>query len=148
MRNLYPLLVGSLLVIPVLAGCSSSEHGHVIGVVKINGQPVEGASVTFAPQGGGRSAVAVTEADGSYELAYTPGVMGAKIGTNTVTLSTYVEPTLDDDDEEVVDPGTPERFPPEYNVNPSITAEVQAGENTFDYDVEASEESYPRDREE
>jgi len=43
----------------------------VTGVVKINGQPVEGAVVTFAPKEGGRSAFGKTAADGSYELEYT-----------------------------------------------------------------------------
>jgi len=44
----------------------------------------------------------------------------------------------------VVDPGKPERFPPDYNESPSVTAEVAPGENQIDFDVEAAEESYPR----
>lgn len=147
MRNLCPLLVGCALFIPVLAGCSAEkEHGHVTGVVKINGEPVEHAAVTFMPEGGGRSAFAETGPDGSYELKYTPGVNGAKLGTNLVTISTYVEPTLDDNDK-VVDPGKPERFPPEYNLNSSQKVEVEPGENVFDFDVETSQESYPQPQE-
>lgn len=143
MKNWCFLLVGLALGVPAIAGCTAKEHARVTGVVRINGEPVEGAVVTFAPKEGGRPAFAKTAADGSYELEYTAGVKGAKIGVNNVYLTTYKAPTRDDDNK-VVDPGKPERFPPEYNESPSVTAEVKPGENQLDFDVEATQQSYPR----
>lgn len=143
MRKLDILAICWIVALPITAGCSGPEHAHVTGVVKINGQPVEGAVVTFAPSEGGRSAFARTGADGAYELEYTPGVKGAKIGVNKVHLSTYIEPTKDDNNK-VIEPGKPERFPPEYNQTPSITAEVKPGENTIDFDVKTTQETFQR----
>ncbi|MBA2113128.1 carboxypeptidase-like regulatory domain-containing protein [Bremerella alba] len=128
-------------------GCTgtSSEYGHVTGTVTINGSPVQDAVVTFAPAEGGRSATAVTQADGSYELNYTPGVKAAKLGSNTVRITTYIAPELDDNNR-VVSPGTPERLPPEYSSGKEKTVEVEPGENTFDFVVEADKEKYPPPR--
>ena len=145
MRSSYTLLVCCAAATLLLAGCSGKEYGHVTGVVSVNGEPVEGVAVSFAPEEGGRAAFAETGADGSYELDYTAGVKGAKLGLNVVTLSTYAEPTLDDNNK-VTDPGRPERFPPEYNEDPSVSVEVKPGENTFDFNVETSQESYSRKR--
>ena len=140
------LLLIVALILPLALGCEGKEFGHVTGVVTINGEPVEGASITFAPAEGGRSAFGITGADGSYELDYTPGDKGAKIGVNNVSITTYSSPRLDDDNR-VVEEGTPERFPPEYNENGSETVEVVKGDNTFDFAIETDQESYPRSEE-
>lgn len=133
----------SVILLSTITGClsGSSEHGHVTGVVKINGSPVQDAMVTFSPKEG-RSAIAATQADGSYELNYTPGVKGAKLGENVVRITTYSAPELDDSNR-VVNPGKPERFPPKYSEGKEVIVEVKSGENTFDFDVEADKDKYP-----
>ena len=143
MRRWNLLALACMLAMPILVGCAQKDHASVTGVVKINGEPVDGAVVTFAPKEGGRSAFAKTDADGVYELQYTAGEKGAKIGVNSVYLTTYKAPTLDDSNK-VVDPGTPERFPPEYNQSPSVTAEVKPGDNQIDFDVKTTQESFKR----
>jgi len=132
-----------LWALAAMAGCmgGSGDYGHVTGVVTINGSPVQDATVTFAPAEGGRSAIAMTQADGSYELNYTPGVKGAKLGQNSVRITTYVAPELDDDNR-VVDPGKPELLPPKYSRG-ETTVDVKPGENTFDFAIEADKEKYP-----
>lgn len=127
-------------------GCQfgSSEYGHVTGVVQINGQPVEKAVVTFVPVEGGRAAMAITQADGSYELNYTPGVKGAKLGDNRVQLSTYIEPSINDN--RVVDKGTPERFPPKFSGGEEVVVTVKSGNNVFDFDAEADRDDYSKRR--
>lgn len=89
--------------------------------------------------------MASTQADGSYELNYTPGVKGAKLGKNSVRITTYVVPELDDNNR-VVNPGKPERLPPKYSVGKDVVVEVKPGENTFDFAVEADKEKYPPPR--
>jgi len=149
MRKPISCSLAALTYVVLLAtiGCSgaSSEHGHVTGTLTINGSPVQDAVVTFAPVEGGRSAVAVTQADGTYELNYTPGVKGAKLGKNSVRITTYVEPEKDDNNR-VVDPGKPERLPPKYSGGNELTVEVKPGENTFDFPVEADKDKYPPQR--
>lgn len=138
-------LCAAALLLAAFAGCQQKDYGHVTGVVKINGQPVEGAVITFAPKEG-RSAFAKTAADGSYELEYLPTVKGAMLGENHVTITTYQEPTVDDSGKVVV-PGSAERFPPDYNVNTNLVREVKPGENVLDFEVTTTQDSYPRRRE-
>jgi hypothetical protein len=143
MSNTFYMTMTVALICVLTAGCSSKEYGYVTGVVTINGQPVEGAVVTFAPQEGGRSAYGKTGPDGVYELDYTPGVKGAKIGANLVSITSYQAPTLDDSNK-VVDPGSPERFPPEYNVNSSEVREVESGSNEFNFEIQTTQDAFPR----
>lgn len=138
-------LMFSILLATVGCSGTSSEHGHVTGTLTINGSPVQDAVVTFAPAEGGRSAMAVTQTDGTYELNYTPGVKGAKLGMNSVRITTYIAPELDDNNR-VVNPGTPERLPPKYSAGQELTVEVKPGDNTFDFAVEADKDKYPPPR--
>jgi hypothetical protein len=126
--------IGLALVVVLAVGCSPAEYGHVTGKVMLDGKPVESAEIRFAPESG-RAAWDRTEADGSYELNYTPGVRGAKTGTNTVTITTATEPTVDDQGRTV--PGQPELFPAEYSTAPTHKVEVVPGENVFDFDVKS-----------
>lgn len=128
--------LGTLCLIVLAAGCGEAEYGHVIGKVTLDGQPVENAEIRFAPENG-RTAWDRTEADGSYELNYTPGVHGAKTGLNTVTITTATEPTVDDNGRTIA--GQPELFPSEYSTNPAHQVEVKAGENVFDFDVKSGQ---------
>jgi hypothetical protein len=88
MRNSF----WSVLAI-ALIGCSSESHvpeGVELhpagGKVTYKGQPVEGATVTFRPSGQSPSAVAMTEADGTFKLQAFPNTEGAVAGDYTVTV--------------------------------------------------------------
>lgn len=73
-----------------LAGCSGKKVPQltaVRGTVTLDGEPLAGATVTFAQQdGGGRSASAVTSDSGEYQLRYLPGYSGAIPGEYNVTI--------------------------------------------------------------
>jgi hypothetical protein len=73
-----------LVLCLLLAGCGSSRT-EVAGVVTLDGQPVEGAAVSFKPTAGGPAAFAATDAQGRYRLesANRPGVTP---GTYEVTV--------------------------------------------------------------
>jgi hypothetical protein len=124
---------GALCLVALAAGCGDAEYGHVTGTVTLDGKPVEGAEIRFAPESG-RAAWDRTESDGRYELNYTPGVRGAKTGTNTVTITTATESTVDDKGRPVR--GKPELFPPDYNEAPTHQVEVKPGDNVFDFHIE------------
>jgi hypothetical protein len=66
--SLVRRLIGSLLILAALSGCRSRPI-PVQGVVTLDGQPLESATVLFMPQdGAGRPASAFTDHDGSFSL--------------------------------------------------------------------------------
>src|SRR5215475_6378238 len=84
MRWLKPALI---LVLVTFAGCggSKADVAPVHGRVTLDGQPLPDASVTFHSEGHSSSG-GKTDKDGNYELVYKRGMMGAPIGTNTVSI--------------------------------------------------------------
>ena len=86
------LLSLSILLL-CFCGCPSSggNIGWVEGVVTLDGEPVEGATVRFYPAGGERGSSGKTDGNGYYELRQTRSQQGAIIGEHKVTLSTKVE---------------------------------------------------------
>lgn len=126
------LLAVVSLVCVCLTGCGESgpDVATVKGTVTLDGEPLEGAMVTFQPENG-RPADGTTDSQGQYELLYTAGKPGAKIGKHTVTITTSTTVT----DEEGNMTATPEKLPPEYNVESELVREVEPGENIIDFDL-------------
>ena len=86
----WPCLLG-VLSLAALVGCGGNPAGYpdtapVTGTVTLDGVPLEGASISFAP-GAGRSSSAKTDAEGKYELYYTGAIKGAMLGTHRVMIS-------------------------------------------------------------
>lgn len=134
----------SMLVVG-LAGCGSDTIGYVEGTVTLDDQPLEGALVTFIPEEGGRPAYGRTNADGWYELTYTRKEKGALIGTNSVEINTESEGDPDAENP-AFRKSVPERIPAKYNVNTELTAEVESGSNTFNFDLSSEGEIISQDK--
>ena len=119
----WKLVVAGIVAVGIQAGCGGpSNVGQVTGTVTLDDQPLEGALVTFSPtEEGGSSALGKTDSAGAYTLTYSPGVSGAEIGENRVTISTLTAGT--------------EKVPMEYNTQSKLKADVKAGSNTFDWDL-------------
>jgi hypothetical protein len=124
----------SVLLCPIItlaaSGCSQGdlpELGEVSGTVTMDGQPLSGVWVGFAPTEG-RSSMALTDAQGHYELIYLDGAPGAKIGTHKVAITT---PQEDEFGGQVKN--WKERVPAAYNSKTILTADVKAGSNTIDF---------------
>ena len=84
MRNLA--LVGLLL----LAGCGDGIALYPIeGTVTLDGKPMEGLMVAFAPEGGGISGAGRTDASGNYSITSTKG-KGLPPGIYNVAISEIV----------------------------------------------------------
>jgi|GEM_PF-975843 len=78
-------------IVLAFIGCGSKENVAVVtGVVKLDGKPFGGASVTFATVEGGKVSSAETADDGTFSLT-TRGngkaIEGAPIGINRVAIS-------------------------------------------------------------
>ncbi len=72
-------------------GCSGdgTKLGAVSGIVTLDGQPLENASVSFHPSKG-RGSFGTTDAEGRYVLEYHKGRKGATAGHHKVTITTKV----------------------------------------------------------
>jgi hypothetical protein len=127
-----------------VAGCSSRPAdepplGRVRGTVTMDGQPLAGVDVVFAPEKG-RPSMATTDAYGHYDMWYINRTMGAKVGPHKV----FIRPT-DMPPEEAAANGSsggapvapPPKIPSKYNKRSTLTAEVKAGRNTFDFALES-----------
>ena len=113
--------------------------GQVSGVVTLDGKPVEGAIVTFAPEKreyrvsknvkgmGLRTATGITDAEGRYILYYVEGIKGTFLGSNRVS----VQPILSAKGQDTV--------PSEWGRKSTKTVDVMEGSNpTFDIVMKAS----------
>jgi hypothetical protein len=127
-------LVFAICLVAVCAvGCSSRPKDFptlaaVTGTVTLDGQPLQKAVVMFLSEKG-VAASGVTDANGRYTLLYRGSADGAGLGRNTVTVT-----TLPDDPNMGV---VKERIPAAYNTQSTLTADVVAGPNTFDFAMES-----------
>lgn len=134
--------------IGTLAGCgtasaspkSESPLAPVKGTVSLDGKPLEGATMIFAPQASkmGDGAIGVTDASGNYE-ATAGGATGAPIGSYKVTISRLVDPagkpvvaTLETPPANL---GARESMPPKFSDHAvsMLKCTVAAGGGTFDF---------------
>ncbi|WP_437194285.1 carboxypeptidase regulatory-like domain-containing protein [Planctomicrobium sp. SH527] len=117
------------------SGCSGNSAGHpdvgaVSGVVTLDGAPLADAIVEFSPESG-RPSSALTDAEGRYSLTYLDNVSGALLGTHTVRISTGRYATQPDGSSIPV----PEKLPAKYHEKSTITKEVKARMNQFDFEL-------------
>lgn len=119
-----------------LAGCSSGDRpplGSVSGAVTLDGQPLAGAEVCFAPPKG-RPSLGRTDASGRYALSYVGTTKGAMVGSHRVYIAW---PPPDSDEEPVKPTAARPPIPDRYNRKSELTAEVRGGSNTFDFKLDS-----------
>ena len=96
----------------------------------MNGKPLEGVIVEFNSEEGGRPGVGVTNSEGEYELQYTGGVEGSKLGPTTISITTEWP-------EGEPPEGDFERIPRRYNSKTELRETVETGNNVFDFDLKS-----------
>lgn len=139
MMNFEKFVVSGLLamLVPVTLGCGPSglpPLGTVHGTVTIDGQPVEGASIEFTPESG-RPSVGETDASGNYHMMFTYDADGALVGKHTVRITTARQGVVSEGEGPSIE-ARPELLPVKYNEASELTADVAAGDNTIDFDLE------------
>jgi hypothetical protein len=115
------------------SGCGEREDlGQVSGTVKLDGQPIEGAYVTYIPKGpGGSTSYGRTDDDGEFYLMFSMSVDGASLGESQVTIKT-ADLTADEKGNIT---SRPERIPEKYNVKSELVRTVEPGSNRHDFDL-------------
>ena len=131
-------LVAVLLV--VAAGCGGSNRAAVTGEVTLDGQPVEGGTISFIPADGaaGPPAWGKIEA-GRYSI---PAREGPPPGTSRVEIRWTRKTGRKLPAVPPAPPGemieeTVEAVPARYNARSELKAEVQGGKNTFDFKLKS-----------
>ncbi|TWT30017.1 transthyretin-like family protein [Blastopirellula retiformator] len=140
------LAVALSVILLGLPGCGGPSDqpdlGRVHGTITIDGTPLSGVVVVFQPESG-RPAHGRTDANGQYELTYIRDTRGTKVGRNRVEIAPSEEedePAQDESDTEEVQRSRPTksgkpRIPARYNIKSELEADVQPGDNTFDFEL-------------
>ena len=82
MKTFYHIGFVSLLLpaILVFSGCGDNRApAKVTGTITMDGRPLAGAEVTFAPTDGGRQSYGYTDSQGRYELRFTGQLADATV---------------------------------------------------------------------
>lgn len=132
----------------LLSGCGLPSNypvlGRVAGVVALDGQPVEGASVSFFPAQG-RPSSASTDAQGRYDLFFVNKVRGAAVGDHRVSINKIVQDPKYvpyPPDQAANDPGPTfiNLLPDRYSGTQSeLTVVVAKGRNEINFDLKSKE---------
>lgn len=129
-------LLSAITLLFVLAGCGPSGPalGTVSGLIKLNGQPLPFALVTFEPSGhAGTYGSGYADKDGRYELQFSRRSNGALLGRHLVRITTADSDALDKGQK----PAKKDKLPAIYNVKSELFRDVVAGHNEFDFDLKS-----------
>jgi hypothetical protein len=135
-----PLLHSSRLIcttfafaVVFLAGCSGSSR--LEGTVTLDGQPVDGGTISFINSSGqnGNAGGQIQGGKYSIESKVPPGTYKVEINwlkSTGKSIPNKSDPgTMQDETKQVI--------PMEYNVQTKLTAEVKSGSNTFNFDLKS-----------
>ncbi|EAQ77344.1 hypothetical protein [Blastopirellula marina] len=128
--------VFALVLAAVTVGCSQPpgpETGYVTGVVTLDGKPIDKAVVTFEPANA-RPSVGFTDANGRYELIFTASRNGAVLGEHQVRITSAADAGGGEGGQPLV-AARKETIPTKYNAKTELTAQVDSGSNTIDFDL-------------
>ncbi len=126
-----------LIILSSATGCNLGNSdmpdlGRVTGKVTLDGSPLADAMVTFQPPSG-RPSIGKTDDQGQYALDYMANQPGAKVGTHKVMIRKEIE-AKSSQGETIYK----ETLSPEYNRKTTLTAEIQPGPNTIDFELSSS----------
>ncbi len=93
------------LVLGTGCGKSGPQMAPVEGVVTLDGEPIEGATVLFQPEAGGKPATGVTDPSGKFALKTFKTGDGAQVGMNNVSVTKEIvgESSANVEEGEIVD---------------------------------------------
>ncbi len=123
-------MICALAALTLLAtGCNSKRLNEVTGKVTLDGKAVPGLEVRFEPKDPsiGTTAIGYTQADGTYKLHYPGDKTGSPAGEYTVSIS--------GGEGGGVDGAPPVRVAPKYNSETELSATVNPGPNTINFEV-------------
>lgn len=123
------------LVLPVLSLAGCGGGGRIEGTVTLDGQPVDGGTITFTnPDGhGGNAGGQIQGGKYSIETKLAPGTY--KVEVNWLKSTGKQIPNKSDPGTKMDE--TKQVIPMEYNTQSKLTAEVKSGSNTFNFELKS-----------
>lgn len=135
-KSALMVVVLNLFVIS-LVGCGrvdGPQVADVSGTVTLDGQPLPGVNIQFAPDGpGGSPSFGGTNQNGQYRLLFSPTKAGAMLGKHRVEITARETPR--DEDGELLLNVKQVKLPKKYTKPGALTAEVQPGSNVINFDL-------------
>ncbi|UUO07028.1 carboxypeptidase regulatory-like domain-containing protein [Blastopirellula sp. J2-11] len=113
-------------------GCNQQkgpELATVSGMVTLDAQPLEGATVHFQPKSG-RPSYGITNEQGEYTMGYSLERSGVTLGPHVVIIRTLIE----DDNGSVT---RKELLPNKYHNQTTLSAVVEDKANVIDFDLQS-----------
>jgi hypothetical protein len=135
MKTLYRIGFVFLLFPAILVFCGCGDDrapAKVAGTITLDGKPVANATVTFAPNDGGRNSYGYTDSQGRYELRFTGQLKGAVVGTHRVIVQTGESEVSSSSEEGTV---AKETIPAKYNSETELTATLKSGNNVVNFEL-------------
>lgn len=133
-------LLSALTIVVLVSGCGGApddmpELADASGTVTMDGKPLAGASVSFAPASGNRGASGRTDEEGRFVLSYGAND-GCPLGEHKVSVSTR-EMLLDEYGG--VNGMKEESVPVKYNARTTLTATVTEDSeiNVFEFALDS-----------
>lgn len=130
-QSVVLLLLLGLGTLGALVGCGSAP-ATVTGEVTVDGQRLEKGTISYIAAEGSEPPVTASIANGAYELRTMPGKKRVQISA----------PVLAEKRREHNGPDAPwvevtrERLPERFNSNTELTFEVEAGNNTKNWNID------------
>lgn len=144
------LALSALMLISIGCGTAPSarydtvEIVNVSGTIKLDGQPLPQAVVTFEDPTNGTFSFGLTDSGGSYSLQLDSVKSGVTVGQKTVKVSTTRKILGLNASEEggesnsevgAARPTQSEKVPAKYNQKSELTADVSASKTRFDFEL-------------
>lgn len=115
----------------LVAGCGGgSDVQPVTGTVTFDGQPIESGRIMFRETGGQQRAFSAEITNGKYATETSTGAMRVE-----VIASRLVPGKFDESNPGEKVPMGEMYIPEKYNSRSQLTAEIQPGENTVNFDL-------------
>lgn len=134
------------LTLLILAGCGSNpkaDYGRLQlvkagGTVKLDGQPLSGAVISFDDLTDGSFSCGLTDSSGNYRLQLDSVKSGVKPGSKVVRISTSrkiigLNSNVEEGAEE--ESPTPDRVPEKFNSKSTLIVEVTSDKTSYDFDL-------------
>lgn len=125
----------------LVVGCGGGGHDlvSVTGIVRLDGEPLPKARVSFQPRPAGEDglpgpgSIGETDEQGRYTLALPDGTSGVIVGTHDVRISTGVNAEVDGEIRVV----RPEVVPERYNVETTLVESIDHETGDVNFDLES-----------
>ncbi len=134
MNRDYVFLIALIALSLVGCGSDGPDLALVTGTVTYKGKPVEGGSLEFIPEAGGRPSMAITDETGQYAVYYTKDKPGAVIGKHTIRFQMNIAAGRVPEEEQFSPPASKKDVPKNVSLRPD-SVEIVDGKNEIDFEL-------------